>query len=286
MMKKLRIALLVFFIVVASVFAYTTIRRRMSVDYDAPAITAEEDVISVSIAATDEELLKGMKAYDKIDGDVTNTLFVVSKSKFVAKNTQQIRYAAFDSNKNVGTFTREVVYIDYVSPRFHLYAPLRYASGTTGIDYLENFSAEDCLDGNITNQMKITFGKVTAAGISATTQQLNIQVTNSGGDSSVLELTASMEDYLLFSQLAPALREYIAYVPKGGVIDLESYLVGVWSAGSNRSFADAKLSADNVFINKNGLNCSVPGRYDVIYQLRNNLGEDLGTATLIVIVEE
>jgi hypothetical protein len=286
MMKKLRIALLVFFIVVASVFAYTTIRRRMSVDSDAPAITAEDDVISVSIAATDEELLKGMKAYDKIDGDVTNTLFVVSKSKFVAKNTQQIRYAAFDSNKNVGTFTREVVYIDYVSPRFHLYAPLRYASGTTGIDYLENFSAEDCLDGNITNQMKITFGKVTAAGISATTQQLNIQVTNSGGDSSVLELTASMEDYLLFSQLAPALREYIAYVPKGGVIDLESYLVGVWSAGSNRSFADAKLSADNVFINKNGLNCSVPGRYDVIYQLRNNLGEDLGTATLIVIVEE
>lgn len=286
MMKKLRIALLVFFIVVASVFAYTTIRRRMSVDYDAPTITAEEDVISVSIAATDEELLKGMKAYDKIDGDVTNTLFVVSKSKFVAKNTQQIRYAAFDSNKNVGTFTREVVYIDYVSPRFHLYAPLRYASGTTGIDYLEHFSAEDCLDGNITNQMKITFGKVTAAGISATTQQLNIQVTNSGGDSSVLELTASMEDYLLFSQLAPALREYIAYVPKGGVIDLESYLVGVWSAGSNRSFADAKLSADNVFINKNGLNCSVPGRYDVIYQLRNNLGEDLGTATLIVIVEE
>ena len=286
MMKKLRIALLVFFIVVASVFAYTTIRRRMSVDYDAPTITAEEDVISVSIAATDEELLKGMKAYDKIDGDVTNTLFVVSKSKFVAKNTQQIRYAAFDSNKNVGTFTREVVYIDYVSPRFHLYAPLRYASGTTGIDYLEHFSAEDCLDGNITNQMKITFGKITAAGISATTQQLNIQVTNSGGDSSVLELTASMEDYLLFSQLAPALREYIAYVPKGGVIDLESYLVGVWSAGSNRSFADAKLSADNVFINKNGLNCSVPGRYDVIYQLRNNLGEDLGTATLIVIVEE
>lgn len=286
MMKKLRIALLVFFIVVASVFAYTTIRRRMSVDYDAPSITAEDDVIMVSIAATDEDLLSGMKAYDKIDGDVTNTLFVVSKSKFVAKNTQQIRYAAFDSNKNVGTFTREVVYIDYVSPRFHLYAPLRYASGTTGIDYLEHFSAEDCLDGNITNQMKITFGKVTAAGISATTQQLNIQVTNSGGDSSVLELTASMEDYLLFSQLAPALREYIAYVPKGGVIDLESYLVGVWSAGSNRSFADAKLSADNVFINKNGLNCSVPGRYDVIYQLRNNLGEDLGTATLIVIVEE
>ncbi len=286
MMRKLRIAILVFFVVTAAVFAYVTIQRRLSVDYNAPSITAEDDVIMVSIAATDEDLLRGMKAYDKIDGDVTNTLFVVSKSKFVAKNTQQVRYAAFDSNKNVGTFTREVVYIDYVSPRFHLYAPLRYATGTTGIDYLEQFAAEDCLDGNITNQIKITFGKVTAAGISSTTQQINLQVTNSGGDSSVLELTVSMEDYLMFSQLAPALREYIAYVPKGGVIDLESYIVGVWSAGSNRSFSDAKLSADNITINRNGLNCSVPGRYDVIYQLKNNLGEDLGTATLIVIVED
>ena len=286
MMKKIRIAILVFFVVTAAVFAYFTIQRRLTVDYNPPIITADEDVIMVSISATDEDLLKGMTAYDKIDGDVTNTLFVVSRSKFISKSTQQVRYAAFDGNKNVGTFTREVVYIDYVSPRFHLYAPLRYATGTTGIDYLEHFTAEDCLDGNITHQIKITFGKVTAAGISSTTQQINVQVTNSGGDSSVLELTVSMEDYLMYSQLAPALREYIAYVPKGGVIDLESYIVGVWSAGSNRSFSDAKLSAENITINRNGLNCSVPGRYDVIYQLRNNSGEDLGTATLIVIVED
>ena len=286
MMRKVRIAILVFFVITAAVFAYVTIQRRLTVDYNPPTITAEEDVITVSIAATDEDLLKGMTARDNIDGDVTNTLFVVSRSKFISKNTQQVRYAAFDNNKNVGTYTREVVYIDYVSPRFHLYAPLRYATGTSGIDYLANFSAEDCLDGNITNQIKITFGKINAAGISATTQQVNVQVTNSGGDSSVLELTVSMEDYLLYSQYAPALREYIAYVPKGGVIDLESYIVGIWSAGKVRSFADAKLTAENVAIFRNGLNCSVPGRYDVTYQLTSKDGEELGTATLIVIVED
>ena len=90
----------------------------------------------------------------------------------------------------------------------------------------------------------------------------------------------------MFSQRAPALKEYIAYVPCGGVIDLESYVVGIWSAGSVRSFADAKLSMANVAIDPNGLNCRVPGLYRVIYKLISAEGEPLGTAELIVIVEE
>lgn len=286
MIKKIRIIIIVFFVVTAAVFGYTFIKRRMTVDYDPPHITAEEDSIMVSISATDEDLLRGMKAIDKIDGDVTNTLMVVSKSKFTAKGTQQVHYAAFDGNKNVGTFVREVVYVDYVSPRFHLTAPLRYAAGSTGTDYLENMSAEDCLDGVITQQIKISLGKTTAVSSSATTQQMNVQVTNSGGDTSVLELTVSLEDYLLYSQQAPALREYIAYVPCGGVIDLGSYVVGVWTAGSVRSFADVRLSAANVSIDENGLDCGTPGIYKVIYRLTGLEGEALGTAELIVIVEE
>lgn len=286
MMKKLRIAILVFFLATASVFTYTVVKRRLTVDYTAPVIKADENKLMVSIAVTDEELLKGMTATDNIDGDVTGTLTVVSKSKFISKGTVHVNYAAFDNNKNVGTYTRELTYIDYVSPRFHLFAPLRYASGSTGTDYLANITAEDCIDGNITQQIKISFGNTTAVSSSATLQQLNIQVTNSFGDSSVLELTASMEDYLLYSQQSPALKEYIAYVPCGGVIDLRSYVVGVWSAGSNRSFNDVKLSISNVTIDENGLDCSTPGIYNVIYKLRAADGEELGTANLIVIVED
>lgn len=286
MMKKLSFAILIFFIAVASVFAYTTINRRMTVDYDPPRITAEEESITASIAATDEELLSGMKAVDNIDGDVTGTLVVVSKSKFISKGVQQIHYAAFDKNKNVGTMVREITYVDYVSPRFHLTAPLRYAVGSTGIDYLANMTAEDCLDGNITQQIKINFGNTTAESAASTTQQINVQVTNSGGDTSVLELTVSMEDYLLFSQQAPALKEYIAYVPCGGVIDLDSFPVGIWSAGTVRSFADSKYTAANISVDRNGLDCNTPGRYDVVYKLTGLEGEPLGEARLIVIVED
>ena len=286
MMKKLRIAILIFFIIVAAVFAYSIIKRRLTVDYDAPTITAEDDVIMVSIVSSEEDLLKGMRAVDRIDGDVTNTLMVVSKSKFISKGTQLVNYAAFDNNKNVGTFSREVVYIDYVSPRLHLSAPLRYASGTTGIDYLEYMSAEDCLDGNITQQIKLSFGKTTTVSSLATVQQINVQVTNSGGDTSTLELTVSMEDYLLFSQQAPALREYIAYVPCGGVIDLESYEIGIWAAGKVRSFSDSKLGPENISIDPNGLDCNTPGLYTVVYSLTGPEGEEFGTAELIVIVED
>ena len=286
MMKKLRIVILIFFVAVASVFAYTLVKRRLTTDYTAPVITAEENSIVVSIAATDADLLKGMKATDNIDGDVTNTLVVVSKSKFISKGVQQVHYAAFDSNKNVGTMTREVTYVDYVSPRFHLTAPLRYASGTTGNDFLEHITAEDCLDGNITQQIKISTGNTTAESVASTIQQINVQVTNSGGDTSVLELTVSMEDYLLFSEQAPALKEYIAYIPKGGVIDLDSYVVGIWSAGTVRSFSDSKYTAENVFVELNPLDCNTPGIYKVVYRLRDAAGEALGAAELLVIVED
>lgn len=286
MMKKIRIAILVFFLAVASVFTYTYVKRRLSVDFHAPVITAEEGVLTVSITATEQDLLRGMTARDNIDGDVTDTLVVTSKSKFISKGRLRVNYAAFDSNKNVGTASREVVYVDYVPPRFHLYEPLRYSSSASGIDYLEHMTAEDCLDGNITQQIKISFGNTTAVSSSSTIQRINVQVTNSGGDTSVLELTASMEDYLLYSESAPALKEYIAYVPQGGTINLRGYIVGIWSAGSVKSFSDTRYTAANVSIDETGLDYSTPGVYKVIFRLRSNDMTELGTAELFVVVEE
>ncbi len=286
MMKKLRIAILAFFLVVSAVFTYTFVNRRMTVDYNAPVINIGESVLTVSVEAGEEELLSGMTAHDNLDGDVTDTLVVISKSKFISKGRLHVNYAAFDSNKNIGTATRDVIYEDYYSPRFHLYEPLRYAAGTTGNDYLEHITAEDCLDGNITQQIKISFGKTTTASSESTVQHIIVQVTNSCGDTSTLELVASMEDYLLYSQQAPALKEYIAYMPQGGTIDLRSYIVGVWAAGYVRSFDDTKFTAANVFVDENGLDRSTPGVYNVIFKLRTADGEELGSATLIVIVED
>ncbi|MCR5809435.1 MAG: DUF5011 domain-containing protein [Clostridiales bacterium] len=287
MMKKVRIAIVVFFIAVTVVFGTLTIRRRLTTDYRAPVIKADSDTLIVSISATDEDLLKGMTAYDNIDGDVTDKLVVESKGKFVSKGTLHVTYAAFDSNRNVATKTREVIYVDYVSPHFHLYSPLRYPASSTGTDYLENMTAEDCLDGSLKKQIKVSLGKAIAVSGTVMHMPMDVQVTNSCGDTAVLELTVSLEDYSEYSKPVPALREYIVYVPKGGAIDLRSFITGVWSAGVTRDFSYYRVNPDSdIYVYENGLDLNVPGIYEVTYSLIRGEGEEQGNTTLIVIVED
>lgn len=286
-MKQLRIALLAFFIVTAAVFGYTYFRRHYTADHKAPVITADSDSIVVSISATEEDMLAGMKAYDDRDGDVTDRMVVVSKSKFIKKGTLHVNYAAFDSSRNVGTYTRELTYLDYVSPHFHLYAPLRFASGASGYDCLDYVTAEDCLDGNITQQIKISFGKTTTVTGDTTEQTVTLQVTNSCGDTSTLELPFTKEEFLTYSRPAPALKEYVAYVPKGGKIDLRGYVSGIWSAGSVKGFDDTEYDIySDVTITSRELDLYHPGIYNVTFTLYRPTGEQLGTSTLIVIVED
>ncbi|MBQ3939245.1 MAG: hypothetical protein IIT70_01730 [Clostridia bacterium] len=286
-MKRLRFAIVIFFLVSAVLFVAAYVRRRYLTDRTPPVITADTNTLTVSITATDEDLMKGMTAFDNIDGDVTSKLVVVSRSKFIEKGVIHVNYAAFDSSRNVGTKVRTVTFEDYVSPRFHLYAPLRFPTGSSGIDYLENITAEDCIDGNLNSQIKISLGQTTAVSEAATKQKMDIQVTNSCGDNAVLELTVSNENYASYSTPSPALREYIAYVEKDGRISLTSYISGIWTAGTARGFENSGFDpARDISIDENGLDVSTPGVYTVTYQLFNTAREPLGTAELIVIVED
>lgn len=285
-MRNLRIAILVFFCVVAVLFTAAYVHERMTTDYNAPYITADTDTLRIPVSATEEDLLAGMTAFDNLDGDVTDTLVVVSKTKFIGKGILRVNYAAFDENKNVGTYSREVTYTDYVHPHFRMDAPLRFASGGSTPDYLEHITAEDCLDGDITGQIKTTTGRSVVVSDTVTHQQINLQVTNSGGDSAVLELTVSREEFSTLNRPAPALREYILYVNRGGRLNLRDNLTGIWAGGNVRSFADAGYDPETeVVINDRAVNYAVPGVYRVTYQLfREDV--EMGAAELIVVVEE
>ena len=294
-MRRLRLLLLVFFLAVFAVFMASNIREYLTSDYVAPQIHANEDSMQVSVTVSDEELLAGMTANDNLDGDVTESLVVVSKSKFIARNTRNVNYAAFDQNNNVGTYTRKIVYTDYYSPRFVMTEPLRFVEGNSSYDYLKHIRAEDCLDGNITTQIKITFGEKQMAGEAFSTQKINLQVTNSAGDSSVLELTATFEDYDSYSKASPALNDYIVYVKKGEKPNYRANLTGIWTAGNERKFSDLGFDPDqDVSIEDSGVDYNTPGVYMVKYKLtratQNATGgsyrTDFGTATLIVVVED
>ena len=295
-MRRLRLLLLIFFLVVFVAFMASSIHEYMTSDSSAPVITADSDVVYLSVDEdNDEHLVKGMTATDNLDGDVTNSLVVVSKSKFIAKATRNVSYAAFDVNNNVGTYSRKVVYTDYHSPRFVLTQPMRFVAGNSSYDYLRHVRAIDCLDGNITTQIKITFGDTEISSDNVSEQKVNIQVTNSAGDTSSLTLTATFEDFDTYSTASPALTDYVIYVQPGERPNLRSYLNGIWMAGNSRKFSDLNFDPDrDVSIDDSKVNYSTPGVYMATYRLSrstpNALGEtyrlDFGTAQLIIVVED
>ncbi len=295
-MRRLRLLLLVFFIVVFAIFMFTSIRDYLTSDYQPPEITAEDEVLYLSVdEATDAALLTGMSAVDNLDGDVTASIVVASESKFVAQATRNVSYAAFDKSNNVGTYVRKLVYTDYHSPRFVISEPLRFVSGNSNYDYLRHISAVDCLDGNIGSQIKITFGEVETTSDYASTQKINIQVTNSAGDTSTLPLTVTFEDYESYSKASPGLTDYIIYLKPGEKPNLRVYLDGIWTAGNTRKFSALGFDPeDDVTIDDSKVDYKTPGIYTVTYKLTHatpmaeggTYRSDFGTATMIIVVED
>ena len=288
-MRRLRILIVLFFLVVLVIFGVTRVREQLTSDYDPPEIMADTDSIYLSVNATDDEYLAGMTAYDKKDGDVTNTLVVASKTKFSSKGTLRVNYAAFDNNSNVGTYTREVTYTDYHSPRLSLTSPLRYIEGSTKVDYLTAFSAEDCMDGNISAKIRVSTGNKEIVSDELATEPVTVQVTNSAGDTSTLELTARYESYADYSQPAPSLSDYIIYATVGDVRpDLRAGINGVWSSGSVRRFEATNYSFTDITVNDAGVDYNTPGVYPITYSLSRTVNGErttLGTSYAYLILE-
>lgn len=294
-MRRLRLLLLVFFLVVFAIFMFSSIREYVTSDYVAPEITAGSEQMSLSVNDTDEALLQGMTAQDNLDGDVTDSIVVVSKSKFIARATRNVSYAAFDKSNNVGTYVRKLVYTDYHSPRFVLSEPLRFVAGNSSYDYLRHMRATDCLDGNLSSQIKITMGDTETASESSSKQSIHFLVTNSAGDSSSLVLVATYEDFESYSKASPALTDYIIYIKTGEKPNYRSYLEGIWTAGNTRKFSDLGFNPDeDISIDDSKVNYKRPGVYTVTYKLTRGTPmadggtyrTDFGTASLFVVVED
>ena len=293
-MKILRIILLVFFLITAGIYAGVTISEKMQADNEPPVIKADADEITVSVKATDEDLLEGMSAFDNVDGDVTNTLVVVSKSDFITKGTLKVNYAAFDSHNNVTTYTRKVTYEDYRSPRFRADAPFHYVYSSSSNSMFSQVKVDDLLDGDITMNIRAIYGEMDEGG---TERPIVLQVTNSAGDTSAISLTVYREDQSTYSRAKPALSKYIIYTKVGSEINYSKYIIGYYKNGKQYSFDDEEVieanefTRDNILRNSSDVNINKSGEYVVKYTLfttaRNNRdSEELGSVELYVIVEE
>lgn len=273
-----------------------------------PIIEMDSSEIYVSVNDPQSQLFSGMTAMDSKDGDVTSSLLVEHLSDFIAEDTRQVSYAAFDTDNHVAKATRKLIYTDYVPVVFTLDKPLRFAAASGKIDYLSPLHARDCIDGDVSDLVTFTSDSVVNAKI-ASDYKVTLEVTNSAGETFRLPVTITLYDsYLEKDAPTIELTNYLIYIGKGETIDPMEYLKDViyrgtqyaltdeegtfavdttgWGSYSLKEFRerDPMVNRD-LFKITNLVNSAIPGTYEVEYTLEDLEGNK-GRVLLIVVVED
>ena len=190
-MRRTRFVCLLIFIFSVAVFIIYTLRTRDVSDRLGPEIVMDAESITVPAGATNAEILAGVEAYDKADGDVTSSLLVESLTPFIEKGRRNAYIVAIDSDNHVTRVSREIIYSNYRSPQFSLTKPLRFKKGVESI--LTNITASDLIDGDLTDHIRIS-EEYRITNNTAGEYPMIFTVTNSAGDISTLPVTVTIYD--------------------------------------------------------------------------------------------
>ena len=265
-MRKLRIITTALFALVLVLFAGWKLYTHFVSDSTPPVISCAEGTLEISVNDGEDALLAGLYAKDARDGDVTENIMVTGVSGLIGSDTAIVSYAAFDNSDNMAVFKRTVRYTDYRKPRFSLSKPMIFKAGGT-ITIADRVTAEDVLDGNISESVKVT-----AQDIAVDHEGeycVTLQVMNSAGDSAVLPLTVIIDNSSAAKELI-RLKDYLVYIRKGDPLDPEDYIEDVPGGGS--------VSIEN------GLDSSTEGVYEIRYSVSEPDGGSY-TVILTVVVE-
>ena len=239
---------------------------------DAPVIkSTEETTITGTVATTDEELLKYVTAHDKQDGDLTASVKVIRKKYFIEDKTTIITFAVCDKDNNVSSIQRKLILSDYYSPRIEMKSDFIFPGGYN-YNLADYVSAVDCIDGDISNYMKLISADFTNI---EGTYPVNIKISNSMADSTSLTINAIVTDKDYFN-VKIRLNNYISYVPVGSTVDYAALIKDIYNKTDNT------YSTEDITIDYSLVDMSKPGVYDVFYRLYN--GEDLASLTRLVVV--
>ena len=235
-MGKLRLSVLAVFVLSAVLFAGYTVHQKLLLDTTPPVITCETDELTMSVGDGSDALLEGLTAWDDRDGDLTGEIRVASLSRFNAQRQRTVNYVVFDAAGQPGQAQRTLTYTDYTPPRIYLRQALRFASsGQTGSDGLTVLTAaEDCLEGDLTAQVKYS-AEDGLYSREIGTHTYTLQVSNSAGDTRSLALPADVVDSADSTERLrayPLLSEYILYTQKGQPADILGDVIGVEQSGT------------------------------------------------------
>ena len=282
MLRKSRIFVVAFFVISFMIFVTYHIIRFLITDRTVPVIEMESDSITVSVRGGDEAILEGVTAKDGKDGDITDNLFIESRSTFLDKGRFNVTIAVADYDNHVVKAVREIIYSDYCSPQFSLTGPLKFQLPREGQDDLNiasGLSVNDVIDGNISNRIKIS-SEFSINIYEPGDYHMEFVVTNSMGDTVKLPTTITLyraSDENSLPQIL--LSKYLINTPVGTKVDLKSLVDSInyhnvrYIRGDDGNFYSedygseedmAMISSDSIRIDSE-IDWDLPGVYEVIF---------------------
>lgn len=257
-MKSIRFVTVIVFLIVLMGWMVSTFISSSNKDTIAPVISADADSIVVSVKDGDAGLLRGLHAYDDQDGDLSDSILIGNRSKFIQKGESRVEFLVFDSNNNVGSYFLNVKYEDYTSPEFKLLKPFVFEKGSS-VRVLDRLRLKDCIDGDISDKIKIVSSNVDVSKCGL--YSMGIEASNKYGDLVSIKVPVLIVDSVSNLELS----DYFVTVEKGSKhFDPMSYV---------------KSSSGDVVV-ENGVNLNVEGCYLVTFS------DDSGESAMIVWVRD
>ena len=280
MLRKTRVFVVLFFIISIVIFAGYRAKSALSTDRTIPVIDMDSDSVEVSVEGGDKAILEGVTATDEKDGDITENLFIESRSNFIEKGRYNVTIAVSDKDNHVTKVKREVIYTDYKSPQFSLSRPLKYQTSRENRDDLNiasGLSATDVIDGNISNKIKIS-SDYSISYASTGDYPMEFVVTNSMGDTVKLPVVVTIYSAAEESGLPQiTLSDYLINKPVGSSVDLASFIEqidyhnSIYRRSDDGNYYNGEFdyegnpimfSSDTVQIEEN-IDWNTPGVYEV-----------------------
>lgn len=289
-MRRLQMMICLVFTASLALFIGYQVKEKMMADDTAPVITCEQDTISVSVKDGEAALLKGVTAKDDKDGDLTEYIRISAMTHFI-NNRRNVTYVVFDEANNIGTLERSVEYTDYISPKIYMKKPFRFTSSEEIEQVIrEGLSAEDCLDGDLSSQIRTIWDDSYYSSLTGD-YPVTLQVSNSAGDVCQVEIEMTVteaNDRQENGKEYPLLSDYIVYTNVNQMIDPESYIIGIEKNGAEYLYEEDEefLAGTREAIRIDSkVDYANPGVYTVEYIYT---GENASTAVtkLFVVVEE
>lgn len=271
-MRYLRIftAIIFVFSLVFAGWANHRYNRNQNTDY--PEITTTAELLEISVKDPPEALYRELRAQDATDGDLTAQIMVASVSHFLEPGTVRVKYVVFDSHNNSATLSRQVRYTDYKAPVFSLEKAPVYTVGSS-FDLLDYIRAEDCIDGDISDHVRVVSNMVN--NFSAGNYPVVLEVSNSCGDTEQITLWVTYESQE--STAVVKLHRNIVYVQQGQKFEPMQWLAAVTDRSATALDTKKIEIQGNLDVNK-------PGCYQLTYSY--NDGTLSGYAPLTVVVTE